>query len=256
MKIYLPVICYNHTVLSHYMFSIMRLIFEGQKKNISFSLDCIYFDSLIARARNAAAANFVNKMDCDYMMFIDTDISFEPKSFFSLISRNKDVISGLYPKKYINAEKLSKLVLLNGPILPDNYNQLCTDFATEINLKKEPQQVEEVNYAATGFMLIKKKALLDIIKKRPDISYKNDIDGYASYGDTFYDLFPCKINTQTKKYEAEDYGFCDLYRSVGGKLYVDTTCELTHYGWKGYEGNYHQQSIIFNREPSYLPTRK
>ena len=59
-KVYLPVICYNHTVLSHFMFSVMQLVFDGQRRGISFCVDCIYFESLIARARNAAAACFLN----------------------------------------------------------------------------------------------------------------------------------------------------------------------------------------------------
>jgi len=241
-KVYLPVICYNHTVLSHFMFSVMQLVFEGQRRGISFSLDCIYFESLIARARNAAAANFLNQPDCDYMMFIDSDISFEPESFFSLLKADKDVVSGLYPKKYINSSKVKNLADRN---LLNNYEELCTDFATEIKLDKNTKQIEEVNYAATGFMLFKKCVFSQIANEVPNIAYKNDIDGYMGYGDKFYDFFPCKVNEVTKKYESEDYGFCNLYKSIGGKIYVDTTCNLTHYGWKGYKGNFYQQSKTF-----------
>jgi len=241
-KVYLPVICYNHTVLSHFMFSVMKLVFEGQKRGVSFSLDCIYFESLIARARNAAASNFLGMKDCDYMMFIDSDISFEPESFFSLLKADKDVVSGLYPKKYINSSKVKNLADRN---LLNNYEELCTDFATEIKLDKNTKKIEEVNYAATGFMLFKKCVFSQIANEVPNIAYKNDIDGYMGYGDKFYDFFPCKVNEVTKKYESEDYGFCNLYKSIGGKIYVDTTCNLTHYGWKGYKGNFYQQSKTF-----------
>jgi len=205
-------------------------------------LDCIYFESLIARARNAAASNFLNRTDCDYMMFIDSDISFEPESFFSLLKADKDVVSGLYPKKYINSSKVKNLADRN---LLNNYEELCTDFATEIKLDKNTKQIEEVNYAATGFMLFKKCVFSQIANEVPNIAYKNDIDGYMGYGDKFYDFFPCKVNEVTKKYESEDYGFCNLYKSIGGKIYVDTTCNLTHYGWKGYKGNFYQQSKTF-----------
>jgi len=224
------------------MFSVMQLVFEGQRRGISFSLDCIYFESLIARARNAAASNFLNRTDCDYMMFIDSDISFESDSFFSLLKADKDVVSGLYPKKYINSSKVKNLADRN---LLNNYEELCTDFATEIKLDKNTKQIEEVNYAATGFMLFKKCVFSQIANEVPNIAYKNDIDGYMGYGDKFYDFFPCKVNEVTKKYESEDYGFCNLYKSIGGKIYVDTTCNLTHYGWKGYKGNFYQQSKTF-----------
>ena len=245
-KVYLPIICYNHTVLSHFMFSVMRLVTEGQRRGIAFSMDCIYFESLIARARNAAAANFLGQRDCDYMMFIDSDISFEPESFFKLLSSDKDCISGLYPKKYINNYKV-KLLADKGPELLNNYESLCTDFATEIPFSSDVNDIEEVKYAATGFMLFKKRVFNHIVRSLPDIGYANDIDGYSSYNNNqFYDFFPCRVNPKSKKYESEDYGFCELYRSIGGKIHINTTCTLTHHGWKGYTGNFSNQCKVFS----------
>jgi len=194
------------------MLSVMKLVFDGQRRGISFCVDCIYFESLIARARNAAAASFLNLTECDYMLFIDSDIAFDSEDVFKLLKSDKDV---------------------------------CTDFATEISYSQQVKEIEEVKYAATGFMLFKKCVFNQIIRTVPNIKYQNDIDGYSSYGDNFYDFFPCKVNPETKKYESEDYGFCNLYRSIGGKIYVNTTCNLTHYGWKGYQGNFYEQNKVW-----------
>lgn len=227
------------------MTSIMKLIFEGQKNNISFSISIFPFDSLVARARNAAAAAFLNLHNHEYLLFIDSDIAFEPSSFFSLLSRNKDLISGLYPKKYISHSKLDSLSSKYGRI-PKDYESICTDFATEIQLNKNQSELEEVNYAATGFMLVKRNVFEQIIKSFPNIEYKNDIDGYSLLADKFYNFFDCKVNKDSKKYESEDYGFCSLYKNSGGRIFVDTTCSLTHYGIKGYSGNFLKQSQIFS----------
>jgi hypothetical protein len=244
-KIHLPIICYNHTVLSHFMLSVMKLVFDGQRRGISFCVDCIYFESLIARARNAAAASFLNLPECDYMLFIDSDITFDSEDVFKLLKSDKDVVSGLYPKKYINSSKVKMLADKGPEFFNNNYEPLCTDFATEISYSQQVKEIEEVKYAATGFMLFKKCVFNQIIRSVPNIKYQNDIDGYSSYGDNFYDFFPCKVNPETKKYESEDYGFCNLYRSIGGKIYVNTTCNLTHYGWKGYQGNFYEQNKVW-----------
>lgn len=238
-KIYFPVICYNHNVLCHFMFSSMKLANDCMIKNISMSFDCIFFDSLVARARNAAAAGFLNS-NATHMLFIDSDISFRSSDVFSMLEKDKEVICGVYPKKYINKKKLDYISKLMYP-LPDNYESLCTNFATEI----KRGQAQTVDYAATGFMLIARTALEKIIKKFPNIKYKNDIDGYHQYGDNFYNFFPCEINQQTKKYESEDYGFSRLWRETGGEIFVDNSICLTHYGWKGYEGNLTEQIKIF-----------
>lgn len=243
MKVYLPIICYNRMVHSHFMMSVMETIFNTQKKGVSFLIDNIYFESLIARARNAVASNFINKTNCDYMMFIDSDISFTADDFLKLLESDKPLISGLYPKKYISTSKVKALAAKST--ITNNFEELCTDFATEIRFKKDLKNVEEVKYAATGFMLIKREVFNQIKNKFPEVTYKNDIDGYSEYGEDQYDFFPCQVNSETKKYESEDYGFCNLYRKAGGTIYVRTDCNLTHYGWKGYRGNMLEQNKIF-----------
>ena len=239
-KIYFPVICYNHNVLVHYMFSVMRLSNDAMMKGFSIVFDCIYFDSLISRARNAAAAGFLNHPTATHMLFIDSDIAFESNDVFKLIDQNKEVICGAYPKKTIDQKKIDEIIKAYGS-LPPNYESLCTNFAAEITKNED----STIDYAATGFMLIKKSALKKIIDKFPEIKYKNDITSYAHYGDNFYNFFPCEVNPKTKKYESEDYGFSRLWRETGGKIYLEKSCSLTHFGWKGYTGNLAAQNNIF-----------
>ena len=97
-------------------------------------------------------------------------------------------------------------------------------------------------------MLIKRECIEKIIKERPDIKYINDIDGYMDAGDNFYDIFQCKVNPETKKYESEDYGFCKLWKSLGGKINVITDISLNHRGFNNFEGNLKQQTDFFKYE--------
>lgn len=219
----------------------MKLCNDCMIKNIPIGFDCIYFDSLIARARNAAVAGFLNQPDSTHLLFVDTDINFRSEDVFKMLERNEEVICGLYPKKYTSKSKLEYISNLYKK-LPNNYESLCTDFSSEML-----ENGEKVKYAATGFMLIKKEAILKIIEKFPNIKYKNDIDAYNGYGDNFYNLFPCEINPETKKYESEDYGFSRLWRETGGEIFVEKSVELTHYGWKGYLGNINEQIKLFSK---------
>ena len=110
----------------------------------------------------------------------------------------------------------------------------------------QKQKLIEVNYAATGFMLIRKTVFEQIIREKPDIHYKNDVDGYSAFNNNdFYDFFPAQVNRSSKKYESEDYGFCNLWRSLGGKIYVDPTINLHHVGTCSYNGNLMEQSQIY-----------
>ena len=133
--------------------------------------------------------------------------------------------------------------------MPEYWRHLATDFSTEIDpeeLKKaKSQDTVKANYAATGFMLIKRECIEKIIEARPDIKYRNDIDGYMEAGDNFYDIFRCEVNPQTKKYEREDYGFCKLWKSLGGEINVVTDISLGHRGFNTYMGNLKLQSNYY-----------
>ena len=79
-KLFIPVICYNHTANTEYMISLIRLTHHLRDKGINYCLYPIVFESLIPRARNAAAAHFLDS-DCSHLLFIDADIEFDAESF-------------------------------------------------------------------------------------------------------------------------------------------------------------------------------
>ena len=106
---------------------------------------------------------FLNQKDSTHLLFVDTDINFRSEDVFKMLERDKEVICGLYPKKYISKIKLDYIAKTNKQ-LPNNYESLCTDFSSEIF-----NDGEKAKYAATGFMLIKKEAILKIIEKFPNI---------------------------------------------------------------------------------------
>ena len=90
------------------------------------------------------------------------------------------------------------------------------------------------------------EGLRKIIDKRPDLKYVNDVDGYMSaHQDNFYDFFQVGVNPSSKKYESEDYGFCQLWRSLGGKIHVVPDIKLVHTGRSHYPGDVIKQANIF-----------
>ena len=221
-----------------------------ERKDLHFFSTGILFESLVARARNSAAAAALH-YECDYLLFIDADIAFNPADVYKLIDHDKDVVCGAYAKKYYNAQKLKYISRHHSKLLETNeWKESSVDFATEISesfMDKvgEGAKLIEVDYAATGFMLIKAQVFHEIIKAKPELKYKNEVDGYMSWGDNFFNFFPADINPESKKYESEDYGFCNLWRSLGGKIYIDPTIQLQHFGSVAYEGNLISQANIY-----------
>jgi len=244
-KISLPVIAYGGMVHSSYMMGMINLVNKLAALGMNVSCPSIWFESLISRARNASAAAALSNED-DYLMFIDTDVIFDANDVVKLINADKDVAVGLYPKKYISDQKVQFLSRKYSQ-MPAFWRELVGDFSSEFDNKvfKNNENLIEVNYAATGFMLIKTSVFNSIAKSKPDLKYKNDIDGYMSYGDNFYDFFRCWVNPESKKYESEDYGFCKVWQELGGKIHALTDIKLKHRGSIEFEGDFNKQRKIF-----------
>ena len=250
-KILLPLITYGGMCHTEFAMGVMGTLLQIQKSSdINMVVNPIVFESLISRARNAAAA-FSLQDDFSHLLFIDSDITFEANDVFKLIKADKDVAVGVYPKKYYNSDKLESLAQNSPEVFndKDEWRSLATDFSTEFNSqaldKARRGEMFTVDYAATGFMLIKTEVFRKIIDKRPDLKYTNDVDGYMSAGDNFYDFFKVGVNQSNKKYESEDYGFCQLWRSLGGEIHVIPSIKLTHTGRNHYPGDMQAQAKLF-----------
>ena len=59
-------------------------------------------ESLIDRARNGLVYDYLTKSDAEYLLFVDADIQFRPEDVLAMMSFEKELICGPYPKKHIN----------------------------------------------------------------------------------------------------------------------------------------------------------
>jgi choline kinase len=231
MKLFVPLICYNHTANTEWMMSTMKLLNFVKDQSIPCTFYPIFFESLVSRARNAAVAHFLQDEEATHLLFIDSDIIFEPEDVVKLIQAKKEVVGGMYPKKYIKWDHIKKYPEAQRVDFPVGTSTINSEGFIE------------TKYAPTGFLMIAKTAINRLIKSNPHLKYRNDIDGYGT-GDTFYDLF--HVGIKGGIYESEDWGFSSLWREEGEAVYIHPEVNLKHVGWHEYEGNL-KKYILENR---------
>jgi len=165
-------------------------------------------ESLISRARNTLVAKFLNNPDSTHLMFIDADIGWEPWHLLVLLNAQKDVIGGLYPMKTLPVKWV-----VNG---------------FEGAETSEDGNLQEVSKTGTGFMLVKR----DVFEKlnahpavKPfnnDIGLPKELDKHLK---TYYDTA-----VRENRYYSEDWTFCENWRDLGGKIWIDKRVLLKHTG--------------------------
>ena len=224
MKLFIPLICYNHTCNTEWMMSILKFTISAREAGLDCTFHPIFFESLVSRARNAAVAYFLADEAATHLLFIDSDIIFEPEDIYRLIQADKEVVAGMYPKKYIVWDRLKK-----------DPNAERVDFPIGGKIRITEDNYIESEYLPTGFLMIKREAIKKMTNANPELKYQNDIDGYMNAGDNFYNLFRVGINKGI--YESEDWGFCSLWKEIGGQVLIHPDINLKHVGWHNYEGN-------------------
>lgn len=206
----------------------------------------LFNESLITRARNYCVDEFL-RSDYTHMMFIDSDIGFDPNDVLSLAiiadEGNRDIVCGPYPKKTIAWEKIKKAVEMGfGDKNPNELENFGGDYvfnpasdALEMRLD-EPIEVLE---GGTGFMMITKNAFKKFDEAYPDLRYYPDhvrtkhFDGSRDIGMYFQSL----IDPESKRYLSEDYMFCQYMKKAGVPTWYCPWIKLTHTGSYVFQGS-------------------
>lgn len=181
-----------------------------QNQPCALEISPLVGDSLVSRARNTLSALFL-KSDCTHLLFIDSDLVYSSEHIKRLISHDKDVVCGFYPKKQ------------DGPL-----EWVCN--AKLEGAETDENGLTEVRYMGTGFMLVKRCVFDRMIGRYGDqISYHPD----SKPEETEWDFWSVGVHQSPdgfRRYLSEDWFFCQRWLELGGKVYGDTKIILKHVG--------------------------
>jgi hypothetical protein len=69
---------------------------------VSVKFSYLFNESLIRRARNYLVDEFLNRSDATHLLFIDSDIHFNPQDVVALLALDKDVAGALILRRQSN----------------------------------------------------------------------------------------------------------------------------------------------------------
>lgn len=229
---------YGGMCTGHYVSGLIACLNVMRSQNIPVFWAQIMNESLITRARNELTRLFLEQTNLSHLMFIDADIHFPGTAVFDLLSADKDIVCGVYPKKEVDWANVSRAARNGQEELKDFGGAYVINFVGEHDDKEVPAGgVFEVRHGGTGFMLIKREVFEQLKDKVPyyRMSTVKDQDGNFIKPLTA-EYFATSID-ETGALLSEDYHFCDLWRKHGGKIYANPFIHLEHVGTYVYTGN-------------------
>lgn len=231
--------CYNRELTEPFMMSLMQATMYFKQIGMRFGISTVS-DSLINRARNNVVAKFMANEQFTHLLFIDVDIKFNYNDILKLLWHDKDIITGAYPIKEINWQKVHKMVQDGVPA--EELAKKATRFVVN-PVKAGGNKIEtdkgalSIYDAGTGFMLIKREVFTKMFEHYPELKFKDDTGSLKGKElDNTYALFNSYVD-EDKRFLSEDYGFCRYWQKMGGKIWVDPAIELSHYGSFVYDGS-------------------
>ncbi|MCQ8277798.1 hypothetical protein NFI95_04985 [Acetobacteraceae bacterium KSS8] len=233
--IFIATPCFGGLVTQGYMQSVVGLIAAAPTLELDLSLAMLGQDALITRARNTLVGQFLHQTTATHLLFVDSDISFQPIDVVRLVEAAKPLVAGIYPlKSYYWDRAFHDRARAGEPIETAGLHYV----GTPAEPRRSQGDLVAADFAGTGFMLIQRMMLERMISAYPETRY-SAIDAYRTgspHAATNHALFDCQIEPETGSYRSEDFVFCSRWRKIGGEVWLDTGVELTHTGPSDFKG--------------------
>lgn len=148
-------------------------------------------------ARNSIVRDFLES-DCTELVFLDSDVCFEPEALVQLCQRDCDIVGGVYPYRREGSDNMPVRMMDGGEV---------------------KDGLREVEGLPTGFMKIKRHVLETMCAASPwyfDKIYPTHLVFNRSEPDVSHTRW------------GGDLYFCKRWREMGGKIYADEELRLGH----------------------------
>lgn len=200
--------CYDGRLDVWYVNSLVGTLKLAKEKNIEVIPIWVSFDALIQRARNDTVYIAIEG-DYDDLIWIDSDIEWEPEWFFKLLEYPQDVIGGTYRKKGDKEEYVLRKTLKSSKIIPED-------------------GLLEVSGLGTGFVKMSKKAL----------KYLWDTSAvYIDPKDNKERRMIFDVIIRNKDMISEDISMFFKLIEGGFQVWLDTNMTCNHIGPYKFKGN-------------------
>jgi hypothetical protein len=218
-SVFIAMPCYD-SVKINTMLSVVKLVQQLGRSGIETGIHTMK-SPLIHQARNYLTSVFLTTQ-YQYMLFIDSDVEFEPEAVIRMMVAKKRIVCTPYRVKAADIDK----------------HIYTVEFKDPKNILVLAEGLVEIEAGPTGLMLIDRVVFERIIKNHPELKITNKATPKAEKSHEFYyNFFDFGFNNGYAM--GEDVSFCRLARDNDFRIFANIESSTTHHGayaWKGMFG--------------------
>jgi hypothetical protein len=216
-SIFIALPAYDFKVSLKLAISLARVAQMAPSHGVDIQIGSICGCSVVSRARNLLVKDMIDS-ECTDLLFIDSDINFEPNAVFRLLAwtsnPKKGIVAGVPRVRDVNKTYIADL----------NYDE-------NMQLTMDGMGLVRAQRVATAFMMIRRNVFTDMMAAHPEWEYLD-----KRCDKVVPALFDFMLTDEG--YIGEDFLFCDRAREIGHEVWIDPTISLGHMGVQEYEGNF------------------
>lgn len=219
-SVFIATPAHNAQVCTRYVLGLLKTIKMLEERGIDHKVFFRAGDSLLDRARSECAHEFLVS-GFSHMLFIDSDMGFCPTNLERLLAKNEDLVASVAPQKKYHWETSVRPASghsLESQLLVHNHRQIEGTFQDGF---------VEATHVGTAFMLIRRGVFERMMQAYPQLRYMDE-------GGERWAFFQYGLDQETGRWRGEDLAFCQRWRALGGKIYVDLAHPLIHAGYCEY----------------------
>lgn len=216
-SVFVALPAYDFKVSLKLAISLARFAQKAPDYGVSIQIGSICGCSVVSRARNLLVRDFLDS-PCTDLLFIDSDINFEPEDILRLLRAASDpkkgIVAGVPRTRDVNCVYIADL-----------------DYDENKDLTMNGAGLVRATRVATAFMLVRREVFETLVNTHPEWNYYD-----TRSKRTLNAVFDFKVTEEG--YMGEDFLFCDRARKAGFEVWIDPAIKLGHMGVQEYMGDF------------------
>lgn len=200
MRLHIAIPCYDGSIKVSTAHSLECEMRAMQQIGIEYEISYLPGMPLIHIVRNMQAHKFLHESKADKLVYVDADVGWKMGTLIHVATHKEHVVAaGVRRRKE-----------------PEDYAVNFLDTGVEQDPKTGLIEIETIGMALTS---ISRECLETFREKTPELAY-----GFESQ--THHGFFQCNITGG--RAVGEDVFFCETWRKLGGKVFLDPRHWTTH----------------------------